>query len=81
MRLERTPNASRLRLVRLAVLTDREHEVLGWMVEGKRNAEIAAVLSISERTVENHVQSILRALEAENRATAIVRAMELSGPA
>jgi DNA-binding NarL/FixJ family response regulator len=46
------------------------------MVEGKRNAEIAVILELSPRTVENHVQEILQELMVENRATAIVRAME-----
>jgi DNA-binding NarL/FixJ family response regulator len=38
------------------------------------------ILGISERTVEKHVEAVLRALHAENRATAIVRAMEMSAP-
>lgn len=46
------------------------------MVEGKRNAEIAAILGLSPRTVEHHVTEILAALNLENRATAIVRALE-----
>ena len=45
------------------------------MVEGKRNAEIACILCISPRTVEKHVAEILIALNAENRATAILSAM------
>lgn len=57
-------------------LSKRQNEVLRWMIEGKRNREIAQILSISERTVEKHVEAILRTLEAENRASAIVRAME-----
>lgn len=80
LRLEMTPNSSRLRLTPILGLTDREQEVLGWMVDGKRNAEIATILGISARTVEKHVEAILRTLQAENRATAIVRAMERSGP-
>ena len=54
----------------------RMNEVLCWMVEGKRNGEIAVILGISARTVEKHVAVTLTALGVENRATAIVRAME-----
>jgi DNA-binding CsgD family transcriptional regulator len=79
MRQERTPLSSRLRLVPIPGLSGRAQEVLGWMVEGKRNSEIATLLDISERTVEKHVETVLRAFNAENRATAIVRAMEMSG--
>ena len=48
------------------------------MVEGKRNSEIATILGLSVRTVEKHVEAALRCLHAENRATAIIRAMEFS---
>lgn len=60
----------------LPSLTSRQNETLQWMTEGKRNSEIAAILGISERTVEKHVAEVLQQMEAENRATAIVKAME-----
>ena len=65
----------------LPQLTGRENEVLKWMLEGKRNAEIATILDLSIRTVEKHVQAVLAGLSVENRASAIVRAMELSAAA
>ncbi|PWU20389.1 MAG: hypothetical protein C5B50_04165 [Verrucomicrobia bacterium] len=81
LRLERKPKVTRLPFHPLPELTRRENEVLSWMVEGKRNAEIAAILGVSPRTVEKQVQSILARLAVENRATAIIRAMELSAAA
>ena len=51
------------------------------MVEGKRNSEIGIILNISERTVEHHVAQILAKLQVENRATAIIRAMEFCAAA
>jgi DNA-binding NarL/FixJ family response regulator len=77
LRLERRPVKSPSRFRRLEQLTCRENDVLKWMVEGKRNTEIAKILCISPRTVEKHVQAILSKLDVENRATAIIRAMEL----
>lgn len=76
MRLERKPKTPLPYFRPLPQLSDRKNDVLKWMVEGKRNAEIAEILNLSTRTVEKHVQAILRDLLVENRATAIVRAME-----
>lgn len=46
----------------LKQLTDREHEVLALMAEGRSNAGIAHRLWITEGTVEKHVRSILARL-------------------
>jgi len=54
----------------LAKLTAREREVLGWIAQGKRNREIGAIMSISPRTVQKHVQSILAKLCVETRGAA-----------
>jgi DNA-binding CsgD family transcriptional regulator len=43
-------------------LTDREREVLHLMAEGHANAEIAARLFISPRTVETHRANVMRKL-------------------
>jgi DNA-binding CsgD family transcriptional regulator len=51
----------------LAPLTAREAEVLGWVAAGKRNREIAKMLHRSVRTVEKHVENIMKALNAETR--------------
>ncbi len=50
---------SRRRAQELAELTEREREVLAHMAEGRSNAGIARDLSISEGTVEKHVQRVL----------------------
>jgi len=47
----------------LAVLTDREREVLALMAEGRSNAGIARRLWVAEGTVEKHVRSIMSKLE------------------
>lgn len=58
-------------------ITSREAEILQWVHEGKTNQNIAEALHISALTVKNHVQSILRKLDVQNRSHAAVKAMNL----
>jgi DNA-binding NarL/FixJ family response regulator len=51
-------------------LTPRETEVLRLVAEGRSNRAIADVLSLSERTVENHVLHILTKLNLDSRTAA-----------
>ncbi len=57
-------------------LTPREMEVFYWLVEGKRNAEIATILKLRVDTVKGHVERIFQKLHVENRHTAIRRGLE-----
>jgi DNA-binding NarL/FixJ family response regulator len=56
-------------------LTARELDVLRLVGEGKANKEIAAELSLSERTVRSHVSSILRKLGLNSRTQAALWAV------
>jgi DNA-binding CsgD family transcriptional regulator len=56
-------------------LSMREAQVLHWLNEGKTNAIIGQILSISVRTVEKHVQSIYRKLGVETRTGAMLRVL------
>ncbi|MBI4296896.1 MAG: response regulator transcription factor [Chloroflexi bacterium] len=60
----------------LGELTTREIEVLELMHEGLRNSEIGGRLSISVRTTEAHVSSIMAKLGARSRAEALRTALE-----
>jgi excisionase family DNA binding protein len=65
-----TPTAPALSSDDEAGLSRREREVLALLVEGKGDREIAEALSISYRTVTNHVASILTKLDAPTRTAA-----------
>ncbi len=55
-------------------LTDREHEVLLLMAQGKTNQDIANELFIALKTVKTHVSNILSKLEVQDRTQAVVYA-------
>jgi D-alanyl-D-alanine carboxypeptidase/D-alanyl-D-alanine-endopeptidase (penicillin-binding protein 4) len=57
-------------------LTPRQREVLGLIVEGLDNREIARRLEISERTARAHVSAVLERLGASNRTQAAVAAIQ-----
>jgi DNA-binding CsgD family transcriptional regulator len=59
-----------------ARLTRREAEVLAYMQQGASNAEIAARLYLSEKTVHHHVSAILRKLGVGSRGQAVFAAAE-----
>ena len=73
----RRPEADRPRHVpELAVLTDREREVLALVGRGLSNAEVATRLVISHATAKTHVARILGKLQARDRAQLVVLAYE-----
>jgi PAS domain S-box-containing protein len=56
-------------------LTNREHEILRYLVQGQSNAQMAAYLNISLFTVKNHVSSLLTKLGTKSRAEAVSLAL------
>ncbi len=59
------------------MMTKRESEILQWLHMGKTNWEISSILDISQLTVKNHVQNILRKLNVQNRSQAAIKATKL----
>src|SRR5712692_4790337 len=57
-------------------LTDREREILGLISQGHNNSDIARRLTLSLKTVANHVSNIFSKLQVADRAQAIIRARE-----
>lgn len=61
----------------VALLSDREREVLGLMREGLTTRQLATRMGLSARTVESHISSTYRKLGVHNRVQAVTRASEL----
>lgn len=61
----------------LAGLTPREGDVMHWLSRGKTDAEIAALLEISPRTVHKHLEHVYVKLGVETRTAAVVRALAM----
>ncbi|HEX9372393.1 MAG TPA: response regulator transcription factor [Roseiflexaceae bacterium] len=57
-------------------LSDREREILHLIAQGSTNADIAARLVLSPKTVRNHITNILSKLQVADRAEAILLARD-----
>lgn len=57
-----------------AELTARERQVMDWVAAGKRDTDIAALLGISPRTVQKHLEHVYVKLGVETRTAAVMRA-------
>lgn len=59
-------------------LSDREQQVVGLVLSGQTNAQIASKLSLSAHTVKNHIYHIFQKTGASNRWELMVQAMEVA---
>lgn len=58
-------------------LTEREHDILKWLVQGASNDEIAKQLHVTVATVKSHLTSIFEKLQVTSRTQAIVAAYKM----
>lgn len=72
----RRPEPARFVPSDLAVLTEREREVLGLVARGMSNDEIARELVVSPATAKTHVSRVMGKLDARDRARLVVIAYE-----
>lgn len=68
-RLAHSPRAAPVQFT----LTDREIEALTWVARGKSSTDIAVIMSVSERTVNFHIQNVIRKLGVATRVQAAIR--------
>lgn len=58
-------------------LTEREREIFTWIARGKSSADIAGIVAISERTVNFHVDKVMRKLQTATRTQAAIACVRL----
>ncbi len=71
-RLDAETNEEKLRAA--FDLTAREAEVLFWLTLGKTNRDISAILDLSARTVNKHLEQVFQKMGVDNRTSAAVLA-------
>ncbi len=59
------------------ILTKREKEVFDLLIQNYTTLEIASKLSISEKTVRNHISNVMQKLGVKGRASAVVELLKL----
>jgi DNA-binding NarL/FixJ family response regulator len=60
----------------LSILSDREREVLGLICEGSSDAQMGAMLNLSQNTIRNHIASLYRKIGVNRRSAAVIWARE-----
>lgn len=60
-----------------SILTSRERQIFQLLVEDNSTKDISALLSISEKTVRNHISNTIQKLGVSGRAQAIVELLRL----
>lgn len=60
-----------------SILTSRERSVFNLLVQNKTTKEIASELSISEKTVRNHISNTMQKLGVKGRSGAVVELIKL----
>ena len=60
------------------VLTKKEKEIFNLLIENKTTKEIAKNLTISEKTVRNHISNVIQKLGVKGRAQAVIELLKLN---
>lgn len=66
---------NRMAASRVAPLSPRESEIVAWIALGKSSWETSRILGISEHTVNQHIENLVKKLGARNRTEAVTLAL------
>ena len=60
------------------ILTPREKEIFDLLIDNYNTKDISKKLSISEKTVRNHISNVMQKLGVNGRASAVVELLKLN---
>ncbi len=60
-----------------SILTNREKEIFSYLINDYTTADIAMLLSISEKTVRNHISNVIQKLGTNSRSGALIELIKL----
>ena len=60
-----------------SILTAREKEIFNLLIENKTTTDIASLLSISEKTVRNHISNVIQKVDVSSRSQAIIELIKM----
>jgi len=60
----------------LNILSDREREVLGYICEGRSDAQMGELMGLSQNTVRNHIGALYRKIGVNRRTAAVIWARD-----
>ena len=66
-----------VKFVNTKILTKREYEVFSLLINNNTTKDIASMLSISGKTVRNHISNVIQKLGVTGRASAVVELLKL----
>lgn len=73
------PSSARKTVNPAETLKPRQFEVLGWLIQGLNEKEVAAQLGISRETVHNHVRAIYAAYNVHSRVELLLKVNPMKG--
>ncbi len=61
-----------------SILTEREKEIFGYLIDDYTTRDISKRLGISEKTVRNHISNVIQKLGASSRSGAVIELIKLN---
>jgi LuxR family transcriptional regulator of spore coat protein len=61
-----------------SILTNREKEIYKLLIDGYKTSDIANILSISDKTVRNHISNVIQKLEVSTRYQAVIELIKMN---